>query len=234
MQVLFDLNFTLSRGSIVGLLGENGAGKSTMMNVIGGVLKPDSGSMELDGDEYLPVSPSDAKKQKIVFIHQELNLLSNLTVAENFMIDEFPSFGFIPLINKRRMYRECQELLDSLGVEVRSTDLVEELSPGSRQMVEIAKALRIDADLYLFDEPTTSLTAKETAILFKLIRDLKEKNKTVIYISHILSDVKNLTDYILVLRDGHLVAQGKTVDYTTDSMVTDMIGKEMSQIFPLM
>ncbi len=232
VQVLFDMSFELKEGSIVGFLGENGAGKSTIMNIIGGVLQPDSGTLEFKGKPYEPESPSDAIENKITFIHQELNLLSNLTVAENLMLDRFPKIAGLPLINKRKMFRLCQNFLDEINVDIKSTDVVEDLPPGTRQMVEIAKALLTDAELYLFDEPTTSLTAKESAILFKLIRKLKENGKTIIYISHILSDVKNLTDELVILRDGKLVATGKTADYTTDRMVMEMVGSEMENIFP--
>ncbi len=225
-----DMTLEIPSGVCLGVIGENGAGKSTLMNMIGGVVPPTAGSMTWRGTSFEPKSPADAKARGIAFIHQELNLFTNLTVAENIFIDDFPyRFG---LIDKRQMAQRTRVLLDRLNLHVEPDTPVGDLAPGERQLVEIAKALHRQAALMIFDEPTTSLTARETEKLFETISALKADGATIVYISHILGDVKALSDHLAVLRDGYLVAEGPTERFDVPAMINAMIGRELSAIYP--
>lgn len=220
----------VAEGETLGLIGENGAGKSTLMNMVGGVVAPSAGAMRWRGAPYAPESPADATERGIAFIHQELNLFTNLSIAENIFIDGFPRrFG---LIDRARIAEITRTLLGRLDLEHAPETIVGELAPGERQLVEIAKALHREADLIIFDEPTTSLTPRETARLFDVIDRLKAEGRTVIYISHILGDVARLCDRLAVLRDGRLVDVGETGDFPIARMIQAMIGRELSGLFP--
>ncbi len=218
------------QGAVLGLVGENGAGKSTLMNMIGGVLPPSSGRLFWRGAPYAPRDAVDAAEAGIAFIHQELNLFHNLTIAENLFIDGFPKrFG---LIDRRAIAARAGELLADLELDATPNTLIEELSPGERQLVEIAKALHREAELIIFDEPTTSLTPRETKRLFDVIARLKTSGKTVVFISHVLGDVAEHCDHLAVLRDGQLVAKGPIADFPVPEMIRAMIGRELSGLFP--
>ncbi len=232
VKALEKINLQLKEGEIFGLIGENGAGKSTLMNILGGILPQDEGCMLLDTQEYKPGGPSDASAAGIEFIHQELNLFMNLTVAENIYIHNFPTMQGTPIIRKREIIKRAKDLLESLGMEIQPTALLETLAPGERQMVEIAKALSMDARIYIFDEPTTSLTAKETTGLFNILKRLRNEGKTIIYISHILGDVEDLADSVAVLRDGKVMGSGPIQDFSIDKMISLMVGGSFKQIFP--
>jgi ribose transport system ATP-binding protein len=225
-----DLKLAVPRGQVIGIIGENGAGKSTLMNVIGGVVPPTRGAMRLKGAPYAPAAPVDATRVGIAFIHQELNLFTNLSILDNVFITGFPRrFG---LSDRRAAARTTRTLLERLDIRHDPETLVEDLAPGERQLVEIAKALHRSADLIIFDEPTTSLTPRETSRLFKVITRLRDEGRTVIYISHILSDVRALCDRIAVLRDGRLVDEGPTAEFGIARMIRSMIGRELSSLFP--
>lgn len=226
------VSFSVKEGSVLGLIGENGAGKSTLMNIIGGNLKPDEGSMTLHGKKYRPASPAEASEKGIEFIHQELNLFTNLSVAENIYIHNFPMSSKVSLINHKQMIKNSKNLLDKFDLDINPATLVESLSPGEKQMVEIVKALSTDASIFLFDEPTTSLTSNETEKLFKIINQLKKENKSIIYISHILGDVQNICDDIVVLRDGEVTGEGRISEFPVSRMISTMVGRKLSQIYP--
>ena len=232
IRALENVNINLKKGSVLGLIGENGAGKSTLMNIMGGVLQPEKGELGLSGQPYKPESPRDAAEKGIQFIHQELNLFANLSVAENIFIDHFPSALGGNLIKKREMNSRTEKILEMIGLDVNPQTIVENLSPGEKQLVEIAKALNSNASIYLFDEPTTSLTSNETEKLFEIINDLRLQGKSVIYISHILEDVKNLADELVVLRDGEVVGGGPIEDFSIQKMISMMVGREIDQIYP--
>ena len=225
-----DMTLEIPAGICLGMIGENGAGKSTLMNMIGGVVTPTSGSMTWRGEPYDPKTPADAKASGIAFIHQELNLFTNLTVAENIFIDEFPRR--LGLIDKAQMIGRTRALLDRLNLHAEPETPVGSLAPGERQLVEIAKALHREAALIIFDEPTTSLTARETEKLFETIRGLRADGATIVYISHILGEVKALSDHLAVLRDGHLVDEGPIERFDIPAMINAMIGRELSAIYP--
>jgi ribose transport system ATP-binding protein len=225
-----DLTLEVAEGRLLGLIGQNGAGKSTLMNMIGGVVQPSTGAMRWRGQPYVPQSAADAARTGIAFIHQELNLFTNLSVAENLYIDGFPRrFG---LIDWPTIRRRSTEILKRLALEVDPDTPVGRLSPGERQLVEIAKALHNEAQLIIFDEPTTSLTPRETTRLFETIATLRAEGRTIIYISHILGDVQHLADDIGVLRDGRLVDSGLVADFPVTRMIRSMIGRDLGGLFP--
>jgi len=232
VKVLKGVSFTVPTGGMVGLVGENGAGKSTLMNILGGDLQPDAGTISLEDSGYAPLNPQDATRRGIAFIHQELNLFPNLSIAENIFLTRFPRAGGTPFIQRGEMNRRAEGLLREVGLEIPPDRLVETLSAGERQLVEIAKALSIDARLILFDEPTTSLSERETERLFELIGRLRALGITMIYISHTLADVFRLCDDIVVLRDGEVVGSGATRTFTTEKLVSLMVGRTVSQLFP--
>jgi ABC-type sugar transport system ATPase subunit len=232
VHALQEVTFSLPRGRILGLIGENGAGKSTLMNILGGVLPPDSGRMTLHGRDYAPRNPAEATDAGVAFIHQELNLFTNLSIVDNIFIDRFPKLGRSPFIRRPPARRQTRELLKSLNLALSPDTLVDRLTPGERQLVEIAKALSTEAEIIIFDEPTTSLTAGETERLFGIIRDLRAQGKSMIFISHNLGRVLEMADEVVVLRDGQVVDGGPKENYTVDTMIARMVGRDLSQIFP--
>lgn len=233
VQVLHNISFTLEKGHILGLIGENGSGKSTAMNILGGVHQPDGGRMRLNDEAYTPLNPRQALAHGIAFIHQELNLFENLSIEENIFIGGFPRvLGRLPLIDRRSIRHRTRELLDLVDIKDAPSTLVGNLSQGERQLVEIAKALNTDADLIIFDEPTTSLTKREVEKLFGIIQRLKAQNIAVIYISHVLSEVRRLCDEILVLRDGAVVGRGTRAEMPVERMISLMVGRNIDSLFP--
>mgnify|MGYP000250170725 CR=1 FL=1 len=232
VKAVDDISFDLEPGRLLGLVGENGAGKSTLMNILGGVLSPDEGTMTVGGQPYAPKNPRDAKRAGIAFIHQELNLFTNLSVAENLFIDEFPSWGKLPLLNRATMRSRTQKALQAVALDVSPDTRVEALTPGERQLVEIAKAINAEARLIIFDEPTTSLTDRETERLFGMLERLREDGTAIIYISHILPDVLRLADDIMVMRDGTLVEKDVRGAFDTGRMISLMVGRDLGQLYP--
>jgi ribose transport system ATP-binding protein len=225
-----DLTLNVREGSVLGLIGQNGAGKSTLMNMIGGVVAPTSGQMTWRGAPYAPRNAADATRTGIAFIHQELNLFTNLTVADNLYIDGFPRrFG---LIDRKTITNRAQGILKRLDLDVSPQTIVGQLSPGERQLVEVAKALHNEASLIILDEPTTSLTPRETARLFDTMGKLRAEGRTLIYISHILGDVARQCDDIAVLRDGRLVDSGPVAEFPIPRMIRSMIGRDLAGMFP--
>ena len=230
VQVLDRVNLTLRKGQILGLVGENGAGKSTLMNILGGVLPKDSGAIFLDGEEYTPQNPKHARRRGIAFIHQELSLFTNLSVMENVLIDEFPNV--LGVINYRKMTESVAELLAEISPEIKPNTKVEELKMGSRQLVEITKALVQNARIIIFDEPTTSLSHREKQKLFTIINDLSAKGVSIIFISHVLDDVFQLCDEVIVLRDGISAGQTPIQNTCRDDVIRMMVGRELNNLYP--
>lgn len=232
IPALQDVTLPLEKGQLLGLVGENGAGKSTLMNILGGVIQADNGTVKLNGNIYTPVCPADATRAGIAFIHQELNLFTNMSIVDNLFIDGFPKIKGLPLISKHKAHYKAKELLEAVDLNLPVDTPVENLSPGERQLVEIAKALRSETQIIIFDEPTTSLTTKENQKLFELIGQLRSKGKTIIYISHNLGEILHLADRIVVLRDGRVVGAGSQSEFTIDKMISLMVGREISQMYP--
>lgn len=229
--VLSGVSLDIAPGRVLGLVGQNGAGKSTLMNIVGGNLRSDTGSMSLDGIPYAPASAREAEQRGVAFIHQELNLFSNLSIAENIFINAMPR-SRAGLIDRQQLHRRTAELLAKVELDLSPGLLVERLSPGERQLVEVTKAMQLDASVVIFDEPTTSLTPRETAKLFALIGLLKKAGKAVVYISHILADVEALADDVAVLRDGKLVEAGPQANFPASRMINLMLGRDIDQLYP--
>jgi ABC-type sugar transport system ATPase subunit len=227
-----NVTLSLNAGETLGLIGQNGAGKSTLMNLIGGVVHLDSGTMRFKDAPYIPQSPSDALNAGIAFIHQELNLFTNLSIAENIFISQFPRTGFLRMIDRAAIRRKTRDLLAAVGLDLDPDIQVDRISPGERQLVEIVKALYQDAALIILDEPTTSLTARETERLFEIMSQLRARGKALIYISHILRDVRRLADHIAVMRDGALVAHEPADQFTVSRMISLMVGRSIDQLYP--
>lgn len=203
VEVLKNVDFSLERGEVRALLGANGAGKSTLIKIIGGVISQSSGEIELNGQPAAIVSPIDARRKGISIIHQELSVIPQLTVLENFFLGrEMTKNG---VLDKKGMIRRYNEICTEMGFDIPWRKRVRELSIAKRQMVEIMKAVSCDSELIIMDEPTTSLTEHEKHNLFKIIRDLKTKNKTVVYISHMLEEVFEVCDNVTVMLGGEIV-----------------------------
>ena len=230
VRVLKAVNFDVGAGRVVGLVGENGAGKSTLMNLLGGNLQPDTGTMKFNGAAYTPRTPREAKATGIGFVHQELNLFPNLSIAENLFLTDVPTNG--PLIRRGKLHERAAALLQRVGLELPPATLVESLSTGERQLVEAAHALSFDARLIILDEPTTSLSSRESERLFTLVRQLRAEGRSLIYISHTLGDVLRLSDDMVVLRDGEVVGQGVVDEFDQSRLVSLMVGRELKQLFP--
>ena len=232
VTVLEDVAFSLDRGEALGLVGENGSGKSTSMNILGGVHQPTSGTMRLEGADYAPPNPKAAMAAGIAFIHQELNLFPNLTIEENLFIDAFPRRGMLPFIHRAQIRRRSEELLAEVDLGHKPSMPVSRLSQGERQLVEIAKALSRNARLIIFDEPTTSLTRPEVERLFSIIARLKARGIGIIYISHALEDVMAVCEHVTVLRDGHVAGGGRTVELDLQKIIAMMVGRSIDAIYP--
>ena len=230
-QVLKDAGFYLKDGEVHALMGENGAGKSTLMKILTGVYTRDAGKVYVDGEEVLYKNPQEAENAGIVFIYQELNVLFDLTVEENlFMGKEITKrFG---ICDKKAMREKAQEVMDRMGVNIPVTALMSDLSVGQQQMVEICKALMVDAKVLIMDEPTAALTQSETKVLFEVIKSLREKGVSIVYISHRMEEIFELCDRITVLRDGTYVDTRYIKDINMDDIVQMMIGRTIGERFP--
>jgi ribose transport system ATP-binding protein len=233
VPVLRGVSFVLRRGQILGLIGENGAGKSTLMNILGGVIRADAGELLLDGHPFAPRHPRDAMQQGIAFIHQELNLFPNLSVTENIFINGLPRLRLFPLLSDLRKARaRVRQLLAMVDLRISPNTPVERLSPGERQLVEIARALNGEARVLILDEPTSSLTAREKERLFTLLERLRDQGKAIIYISHILGEVERLCDEIMILRDGEQVGLARRGELAIPQMIALMVGRSIEQLYP--
>ncbi|MEP0324023.1 sugar ABC transporter ATP-binding protein [Bauldia litoralis] len=225
---LADFGMTVRPGEVIGLVGENGAGKSTLMKILGGVIEPDQGSIVIDGESHPSLSVAQSMAAGIAFVHQELNLFDNLSVAANVYIGREPrKYGFLQLVDNDRLEKLVQPLLDQLGATFSPATPVARLSLAEQQIVEIAKALSLDSRLVILDEPTSSLPIAETEKLLDVIAGLKAHGISVIFISHRLHEVVQASDRVLVLRDGNLVGELEGDDINHDAMVRLMVGRDL-------
>ncbi len=228
---LDDVQFRLKRGHVHALMGENGAGKSTLMKIIAGIYTPDFGSFKLKGQEIKLSSPLDALRYGIAMIHQELNLMNFMTVAENIWIRREPLNG-LGLVRHDEMRKRTKALFERLDIPIDPEAEVRDLSVANRQMVEIAKAVSYDSDILIMDEPTSALTEREVEHLFKIIRTLKAQGKGIVYITHKMSELFEIADEVSVFRDGRFVGEHAASDVTRDDIIRLMVGREITQMFP--
>jgi ribose transport system ATP-binding protein len=224
------VSLSLNEGEVLALIGENGAGKSTLMNILSGALRPDGGELQLDGRAYAPASPVEARAKGIALIHQELSLCPHLSVAENILLGaESARFGWFDWEGARG---KALEVLESFHhPEIRPERRVGELSAPARQVVEICRALAARARLVLMDEPTSSLQREDVERLFALINRLRASGTAIIYISHFLEEVRQVADRFTVLRDGRSVAAGEMANVTNDTLIAQMVGRTIEQLF---
>jgi ribose transport system ATP-binding protein len=223
---LAGFDMTIAPGEVIGVVGENGAGKSTLMKILGGVTTPDSGIIEIDGASYQGLTVGGSMDAGIAFVHQELNLFDNLDVAANVYIGREPRIAGV-LVDERKMRADVAPYLERLGASFTADTMVAKLSLAQQQMVEIAKALSVNARLVILDEPTSSLPLAETERLLEVIAGLKAHGIAVIFISHRLAEVEQACDRVIVLRDGVLVGTLDTAEITHDRMVKLMIGRDL-------
>ena len=224
VHALDDVSLSVDAGEVHALIGENGAGKSTLMKVLNGIYIKDSGVMRYKGKEVELTGPEQAQALGIGMIHQELNLMPHLTVAQNIYIGREPMRGGL-FIDSDKMNKDAQALLDSLNIKIDANIPVGNLSVAKQQMVEIAKAISYDSELLVMDEPTAALTESEIVELFKFINELREKGHGIIYISHRLEELWQITDRITVMRDGQYVGTVNTADVTKEDIIGMMVGR---------
>jgi len=223
VTVLDQVSFELRSGEIHGLLGANGAGKSTLCKIIAGLIKPSDGSMEIRGKTFCPANKQDAERSGVGIVHQELNLIPTLTVAENLQLTSVPNS--VGIIRQKELHKRAREILDQYGLRDVETDTpVGSLGVGRQQMVEIATSLSRNCELLILDEPTAALSSAESERLFGWLMELRDQGVGIIYVSHRLTEVAALTDRITVLRDGKLVSTRRTNEITTDDMIELMSG----------
>jgi ribose transport system ATP-binding protein len=226
------VSFSIERGEILGLIGENGAGKSTLMKILGGVHMPDEGHILADGQEVHIRSVNDSINLGIGFIHQELNVLDNLDVAGNVFLGREPlKGGPFKLIDRATIHRQTGQYLNRLGLNVASDTPLANLSLAQQQMVEIAKALSLDARLIIMDEPTSSLTLTETERLLAVTQELRDQGVSIIYISHRLAEVEQIADRVVVLRDGRRVGELAKDEIRHEKMISLMVGRDLERSY---
>ncbi|MEQ1942515.1 sugar ABC transporter ATP-binding protein [Mesorhizobium sp. VNQ89] len=232
IRALDDVSFSVGAGEVIGLVGENGAGKSTLMKILGGVIAPSAGSIELDGIATDRLTVGASMRGGIAFVHQELNLFENLTVAANIFIGREPlKGGPLRLIDEPELNRRAAPYLKQLGADFEPGTPVSTLSLAQMQLVEIAKALSLNARLVIMDEPTSSLTASETERLLIIIERLKADGVAVILISHRLAEIERSADRVVVLRDGKRVAELAKQDIHAETMIRHMIGRDLKTLY---
>ena len=230
IEVLHGVDLDVHPGEVVALLGENGAGKSTLSNIISGTILPSSGDMTWQGADYAPATPRDAMDSGVGMIHQELLLLPYLSIAENVFLGRYPSK--LGMLDRKTMEERAYSGLQRLGLDISPRRLVEGLSTANQQLIEIAKALTLNARLLILDEPTAALGGEETQKLFEQIERLKKDGVGIIYISHRLEEIKKIADRIVVMRDGEKVKEFDSADVPVRTIVEAMVGRSLERMFP--
>ena len=232
VKALEDVSLSVGRGEVLGLIGENGAGKSTLMKILGGVVEPTAGRIVIDGVPHDFMTVASAAAAGIAFVHQELNVLDNLDVAANiFLGREKLAGGPLRLVRNRTMHREAEPLLKRIGADFDVGTRVSELLIAQRQLVEIARALSVEARVIIMDEPTSSLTLQETARLLQIIAELRASGVSIIYISHRLSEVKECADRVVCLRDGRVAGELAKHEIEHAAMIRLMIGRDLRSLY---
>ena len=230
VKALDDVSFCLRAGEVMALLGENGAGKSTLMKILSGVYQKDSGTIHIFGKEVQDLNPKKAQELGVAIIHQELNLCGHLTVAENiFLGHETMKKG---LLSDKEMRLKAKKVLDELNMDISADAVVGDLAVSKQQMIEIAKALSINAKILIMDEPTSALTSKEIEDLFVIIRKLTSQGMGIVYISHRLEELQHIVDRITIMRDGKYITSMDFKDTSLQAIITNMVGREIKEKFP--
>ncbi|NLD58231.1 MAG: sugar ABC transporter ATP-binding protein [Clostridiales bacterium] len=230
VKALDDVRFRLRAGEVMALLGENGAGKSTLMKILSGVYQKDGGEMKVFGQRVEGMTPKRAQELGIAIIYQELNMCQHLTVAENMFLGREKKRGIV--LSQKEMNRRAEEILKKLRIDIDPTAIVGDMQVSKQQMVEIAKALSTNARILIMDEPTSALTAKEIDELFRIIRQLREEGRGIIYISHRLEELQHIVDRVTILRDGQFVTEMNYKDTTMSEIISYMVGREIKEKFP--
>ncbi len=223
VHALDHVNFEVRKGEVHALMGENGAGKSTLMKVLTGIYKKDSGSIIYEGNEIEFHNAREAQDAGVIIVHQELNMLGHLTVAQNIFIGREPKKGFG--IDDKKMIEDSRALFNMLNIDIDPEETMSNLTVGKQQMCEIAKAISHDAKVIVFDEPSAALTEAEIEDLFKIINDLREKQLGIVYISHRMDEIRKITDRVTVMRDGGYVGTLITADCTKNDIINMMVGR---------
>ena len=229
VKALDHVDLNLNEGEVLGVVGENGAGKSTLMNILGGIYQPSGGKMYLHGEENVFSDVLDSQRKGVAFIHQELALEPHLSVAENIFLGREQKNGLF--VSKRKMQQEAKKYLDFMGLNIDPAGDVLHLSTGQQQMVEIAKALSLNARILIMDEPTSSLSENEVKKLFETVKFLKEHRVAIIYISHKMSEIFEITDRVMVMRDGCAIGVKVTKETNTDELIYMMVGRTLRNYY---
>ena len=229
-KVLDGINHTRRKGSVLGLMGENGAGKSTMMKCLFGIYAKDEGQFIFDGKITNFKSPKEALENGVAMVHQELNQCLDRTVTDNLFLGRYPTRAGI--IDEAKMLKDANKLFDSLNMNVNPSTIMRTMSVSQRQMVEIAKAVSYDAKVIVLDEPTSSLTEREVQKLFSIVNDLKKKGVSFVYISHKMDEIFEICDEVSVLRDGKLIMTKPTKETNMNELIAAMVGRSLDKRFP--
>ena len=230
VHALDHVNFEVRRGEVHALMGENGAGKSTLMKVLTGIYQKDSGSITYKGQEVAFHNTREAQDNGVVIVHQELNMVGDLTVAQNIFIGREPKKGI--RVDDKKMIEDSKKLFQDLNIDIDPREKMSNLTVGKQQMCEIAKAISYNSKVIVLDEPTSSLTAPEVEKLFKMMRQLKAQGISLIYISHKMDEIFEICDQISVLRDGNLVMTKKAEDTNMNELITAMVGRTLDNLYP--
>ncbi len=232
VKALDNVKLEVESGSVHALMGENGAGKSTLMKCLFGVYRRDGGEVLIDGVPVDFRSSKDALKNGVAMVHQELNQALTMTVMDNLWLGRFPTLPYLPLISRAKMRKMTEELMQDLGIDISPDIEMRHLSVAKRQMVEIAKAVSFNAKVIVFDEPTSSLTDRESELLFSIIRRLQEDGAGIIYISHKMAEILRICDTVTVMRDGKHIDTLPAEGLTTDKIIQMMVGRELKDRYP--
>ncbi len=230
VKALDDVSFEVQSGEVMALLGENGAGKSTLVKILSGVYEKDDGKLTIMGREYETLNPKQARDAGVAIIHQELNMCKDLTVAENMFLGREHVKGIV--LNNSEMESIARKYLDELGVDIDPRETVGNLPVSKQQMIEIAKALSVNARILIMDEPTSALTSREIKELFAIIERLKSQGCGIVYISHRLEELSHITDRVTIMRDGKYITSGDFTSFTMDEIIANMVGREIKEKFP--
>ncbi len=235
VQALDQVTLKVRPGTVHALMGENGAGKSTLMKCLFGIYKMDTGEIKLDGEKVTIINADDALKKGIAMVHQELQPIPERSIGENIFCGRYPTkklLWVIPVIDHNKMYEESERLLKEVRMDFNPREKLGSLSVSQMQSVEIAKAVSMNAKVVIMDEPTSSLTSNEVEALFTIINDLRKKGVSIIYISHKMDEILQISDDVTIMRDGKYIGTWEAKDLTTDMIITKMVGRELTNIYP--